>query len=103
MVGITRLPLDGNPHRSMGIIAHPCEISSIIPTLNGSFLLTAGSTDGTVFMWTINYTLIDKEIKEKRQEGTDPFINMLDNSGLGENGPAYRELEDYFYYAQLRT
>ena len=53
-------------------------------------------------MWTINYTLIDKEIKEKSQ-GIDPFINMLDNSGLGENGPAYRELEDYFYYAQLRT
>jgi hypothetical protein len=52
-------------------------------------------------MWTINYTAIEKEMVEKEQ-GLESFINMLDGSGLGENGPAYRELEDYFYYAQLR-
>jgi hypothetical protein len=96
-----KLPLDGNPHRSMGIIAHPCEVSSLIATSNGTFLITAGSTDSTAFMWTINYTAIDKEMKDKEQ-GLEPFINMLDGSGLGESGPAYRELEDYFYYAQLR-
>ena len=86
----------------MGIIAHPSEISSLFPTGNGTFILTAGSTDSTVYMWTIDYTAIDKEMKPVETE-VDPFVNLLDDSGLNISGPAYRELEDYFYYSQLKT
>ncbi|KAJ3053171.1 Cilia- and flagella-associated protein 251 [Rhizophlyctis rosea] len=35
--------------------------------------------------------------------GMEPFLNLLDPSGAGDKGAIYREMEDYFYYAQLRS
>jgi hypothetical protein len=33
VVGLMRLPFDGNPHRSMGLIAHPCGVRYMTNTL----------------------------------------------------------------------
>ncbi|KAJ3038816.1 Cilia- and flagella-associated protein 251 [Rhizophlyctis rosea] len=33
----------------------------------------------------------------------EPFLNLLDPTGAAEKGSIYREMEDYFYYAQLRS
>lgn len=101
VIGIIQLPLDGNPHRAMGLIAHPSQVSHITPTPNGTFLLTAGGDDCTVYMWLLNYNILETQV-QLAGEGLKPFLGMLDDSGLEDKGPAYRELEDYFYYAQLR-
>ncbi|KAJ3216900.1 hypothetical protein HDU67_008807 [Dinochytrium kinnereticum] len=102
VVGIIKLPLDGNPHRSMGLIAHPCSISNITTTYDGSYLLTAGVEDGAVHMWAMHPNALEAQISIGGK-GIEPFLNMLDPSGTGADGPIYKEMEDYFYYAQLRT
>ncbi|KAJ3115568.1 Cilia- and flagella-associated protein 251, partial [Physocladia obscura] len=101
VVGLTKLPLDGNPHRFMGLIAHPCSISKIATTHDGAFLFTSGYQDATVHMWAINSQVLDVQIA-MGGKGLEPFLDMLDDSGAGENGAFYKEMEDYFYYAQLR-
>ncbi len=35
-------------------------------------------------------------------DSLEPFLNLADESGLGVDGPFYKEMEDYFFYAQLR-
>ncbi|KAI9338380.1 WD40-repeat-containing domain protein [Zopfochytrium polystomum] len=102
VVGLTRLPLDGNPHRSTGVIAHPCSISKIVFVHDGSHLLTAGIEDSVVNFWTIHANALDAQIGLGGKD-LEPFLSILDESGLGTDGPFYREMEDYFYYAQLRS
>jgi flagellar biosynthesis component FlhA len=52
-------------------------------------------------MWAVH-----KEVFESQaalyDESMEPFLNILDPSGLLEKSPIYREFEDYFYYAQLQ-
>jgi hypothetical protein len=86
----------------MGLIAHPQQVSHVVPANTGAHLLTAGGPDGTVYMWTINYSILETQIQSSAAVAENPFLNLLDSTGLGANGPAYSELEDYFYYAQLR-
>ncbi|KAJ3190704.1 Cilia- and flagella-associated protein 251 [Irineochytrium annulatum] len=102
VVGLIKLPFDGNPHGSMGLIAHPCAISNITTTCDGSYLLTAGVEDGVVHMWSMYPAALEAQILVGGR-GLEPFLNMLEPSGKGVEGPIYREMEDYFYYAQLRT
>jgi cilia- and flagella-associated protein 251 len=55
IIGIIKLPLDGNPNKSMGLIAHPERISSITSSQNGHFVYTAGEKDYTINVWSVNY------------------------------------------------
>ncbi len=54
VVGIVKLPLDGNPNRTMGMIAHPDEISDMAVSYDGKWLFTAGGEDYTVNMWDVD-------------------------------------------------
>lgn len=49
-----KMPFDGNPHKVMGLIAHPGGISSFSVSGDGSYLTTAGGKDMTVNLWKIN-------------------------------------------------
>lgn len=49
-----QVPLDGNSHKMMGLIAHPGEISSLSVSGDGNYLITAGGQDLTVNVWKIN-------------------------------------------------
>lgn len=53
-IGLQILPLDGNPHNSMALIAHPAGVSHIVPSFDGKYLFSAGGTDTTVHMWHVN-------------------------------------------------
>lgn len=48
------MPFDGNPHKMMGLIAHPGEITSLSVSGDGNYLATAGGRDITVNLWKIN-------------------------------------------------
>ncbi|KAI8804403.1 WD40-repeat-containing domain protein [Cladochytrium replicatum] len=104
VAGIISLPLDGNPRRSMGLIAHPGKISNLCVTYDNQYVLSAGGIDGAVHMWGLNNNALDAQLSlgAGPQDSIEPFLHMLDGSGLGVEGPLYKEMEDYFYYAQLR-
>jgi hypothetical protein len=64
-------------------------------------VFTSGADDGVVNMWALQPAALEAQIT-LAGKGLEPFLNMLDESGAGAEGPFYREMEDYFYYAQLR-
>jgi WD40 repeat protein len=53
IVGLIKLPLEGNPNSTMGLIAHPGEITDIAASSDGKFLMTAGGNDFSVNIWEI--------------------------------------------------
>ena len=40
VIGLIKLPLDGNPTKTMGLIAHPDDVEDICVTSNGRYLFT---------------------------------------------------------------
>ncbi|KAG6975378.1 hypothetical protein JG688_00002456 [Phytophthora aleatoria] len=122
VVGLLKLPLDGNPHKAMGLIAHPGKISNVDVTFDGSHLLTAGGDDLVVNMWEIHPHQLDlleargtpqsideevesddKAVKDELDEDNvalAPYLALLEG---GREGSFYHEIVDYFYLAQLRV
>ncbi|KAE8992745.1 Cilia- and flagella-associated protein [Phytophthora rubi] len=128
VVGLLKLPLDGNPHKAMGLIAHPGKISNVDVTYDGSHLLTAGGDDLVVNIWEIHTHQLDlleargtpRSVEENvgsgiKLEGTiQSAKDELDENGValapylallegGRDGFFYHEIVDYFYLAQLRV
>lgn len=98
MLGIIKLPLDGSPHNSIGVLSNPGKINHICTSRKGEYILTAGGSDLSLNIWEVNY----ENLK------TNPLINLEVNNPLdiypellegGENGPLYRDLKDFFYYS----
>ncbi|OWZ09885.1 hypothetical protein PHMEG_00017341 [Phytophthora megakarya] len=125
VVGLLKLPLDGNPHKAMGLIAHPGKISNVDVTFDGGHLLTAGGDDLVVNMWEIHTHQLDllevrgtprsveeeladefgdeKLVKEElgvEEVALSPYLALLEG---GREGSFYHEIVDYFYFAQLRV
>ncbi|EGZ30727.1 hypothetical protein PHYSODRAFT_472163 [Phytophthora sojae] len=124
VVGLLKLPLDGNPHKAMGLIAHPGRISNVDVTFDGSHLLTAGGDDLVVNMWEIHTHQLNlleargtpRSVEEKVEGETKrgqtkdeldendialaPYLALLEG---GREGSFYHEIVDYFYLAQLRV
>ncbi|NXX77335.1 CF251 protein, partial [Urocolius indicus] len=98
-VGLQILPVDGNPHKSSAFICHPDGVSDLASSYDGRYIFTAGGNDCTVMKWEINLNALDAA---SFLGGKDliPFYNLLDG---GREGKFFRELQDYFYYAQLRS
>ena len=99
IVGLIKLPLDGNPNKSMALIAHPGEVSQVVATFDGKYLLTAGGSDRSVNLWSVSTPALDASIT-LGGKGIEPYMSLIEG---GVNGSFYQELLDYFYYAQLRN
>ncbi|XP_075372514.1 cilia- and flagella-associated protein 251 [Mycteria americana] len=98
-VGLQILPVDGNPHKSSAFICHPDGVSDLASCYDGRYVFTAGGDDCTVMKWEVNLNALDAAAS-LGGEDLIPFYNLLDG---GREGEFFRELEDYFYYAQLRN
>ncbi|NXA03971.1 CF251 protein, partial [Sapayoa aenigma] len=96
-VGLQMLPVDGNPHKSSALICHPDGVSDLAISYDGRHVFTAGGSDCTVMKWKVNLNALDAAAF-LGGEDLIPFYNLLDG---GREGKFFRELEDYFYYAQL--
>ncbi|PCI26678.1 hypothetical protein COB52_05800 [Candidatus Kaiserbacteria bacterium] len=59
VIGLIKLPLDGNPNKTMGLIAHPDRVVDLCVTLDGKYLFTCGGDDLSINMWGIDITPIE--------------------------------------------
>ncbi|NXY49225.1 CF251 protein, partial [Ceuthmochares aereus] len=98
-VGLQILPIDGNPHKSSAFVCHPDGVSDLASSYDGRCVFTAGGGDCTVMKWEVNLNALDAAAS-LGGEDLIPFYNLLDG---GREGEVFRELEDYFYYAQLHS
>ncbi|XP_071945536.1 cilia- and flagella-associated protein 251-like [Antedon mediterranea] len=98
-IGLSIMPLDGNPHNTMALISHPGGVVNLASSNDGRHVFTAGGTDAVVHMWNVNVQALEAVA---RLGGDDliPFYGLLEG---GRDGVLFRELENYFYYAQLRS
>lgn len=98
VVGLVLLPLDGNPRRSMGLVAHPRKVASICASRDGAFLATCGGDDCTVNLWRVKPHVLDTIATA--DTGVDPYVALLDG---GAEGDAYKEIQDLFIFSQIRS
>jgi WD40 repeat protein len=59
VIGLIKLPLDGNPNKTMGLIAHPDEVTDICATSDGKYIFTCGGDDLAVNMWHVDTAPIE--------------------------------------------
>jgi len=98
IVGIIKLPIDGNPNHSMGLISHPDDITGIGVSKDGRYLFTAGGDDYSVNIWAIDLSVIHQNIVLQGEQNI--FPDLLEG---GREGQTYRDLKDFFYYSQIRS
>ena len=59
VIGMIKLPMDGNPNKSMGLIAHPKKIKDICAKNDELLLFTVGGDDLCLNMWRLDPNIID--------------------------------------------
>ena len=85
VMGLLKMPLDGNPNKTMGLIAHPKKIVDLAASADGKYLFTCGGDDLAINMWSIDVTPIDQAIA-LGGEGIEPFVNLIEG---GREGKAF--------------
>ncbi|EAS05799.2 WD-40 protein, putative (macronuclear) [Tetrahymena thermophila SB210] len=98
VVGIIKLPLEGNPNQTMGLIAHPDKITSISCSNDGKHFFSSGSDDYCVNVWSVNVQALEQIFATNPNE--DPYPKLLEG---GEDGQTHQDLKNFFYYSQIRS
>jgi len=99
VVGLLQLPVDGNPNKTMGLIAHPDKVADISVSADGKYFFTCGGDDLAVNMWLIDVNVIEQTVM-MGGEGIEPFISLIEG---GREGQTYQDMKDFFYYSQIRS
>ena len=96
---LIRLPLDGNPNSSMGLIAHAGIVAGACISFDGSMVLTTGGADYGIMSWQVDTGALDAAVV-MGGSGDAPFEALIPG---GKQGEFYDEMCNYFYLAQLRA
>ena len=99
VIGLMQVPMDGNPAKVMGLIAHPGEVSDLAVSWDGKWLITAGGADNSIHLWRVEQAAL-AAAAAAGGVGIEPYVAQLDG---GVGGDFYQEMIDHFYYAQLRA
>jgi hypothetical protein len=68
-----------------------------VSSFDGRYLITAGGTDRSVKLWSVNTNALEATI-QLGGKGIDPYMSLIEG---GRSGEFYQDMLDYFYYAQL--
>uniref|UniRef100_H0VLJ6 WD repeat domain 66 n=1 Tax=Cavia porcellus TaxID=10141 RepID=H0VLJ6_CAVPO len=98
-VGLQILPVDGNLHKTCAMVCHPNGVAGLALSYDGRFAFTAGGHDHSVVQWTIKLSALEAAVSLGGEDLT-PFYGLVPG---GREGKFYRELEDYFFYSQIRS
>jgi len=96
--GLVQLPLDGNPNKCMGLIAHPGQIASISVDYQGQYAFTCGGSDLTVNQWLIDPQPV-ANASVMGGGGIEPFVKLLDG---GEDGAFFCDMKEGFFFGSCR-
>mmetsp|Transcript_12567 Transcript_12567/g.27123 ORF Transcript_12567/g.27123 Transcript_12567/m.27123 type:complete len:896 (+) Transcript_12567:296-2983(+) len=96
VVGLLAWPMDGDPARTMGLIAHPGEVRAISISYDGRKLLTVGA-EGSINMWDISTATLEAAGESSKVTGVQRWEQVVGDSAL------VNDLRDYFYYAQVKA
>ena len=77
------MPLDGNPHKTMGLIAHPDEVQDICASADGKYVFTCGGADLAVNMWKVDVQPIEQAIALGGDD-IEPFIQLIEGGAEGQ-------------------
>ncbi|CAG9575179.1 conserved hypothetical protein [Leishmania major strain Friedlin] len=108
VIGLTQLPLRGDPCGSIGILAHPGSITSMVTSHDGAIVFTAGGPDQAVMQWRVRGECIMSPsewaaVVHCREKGGVPLPHLVGAVEGGADGELMKEVVDYFYYAQIRA
>ena len=77
VVGLMSWPLDGDPAKSVGVIAHPGPVLTAALTHDGRKLLSAGVQDGVVNVWQVGSMLGSCPSQQWHMRVTSPHSALL--------------------------
>ncbi|CAH2074708.1 unnamed protein product, partial [Iphiclides podalirius] len=97
VVGLQKLPLDGNPWKHIGLLGHPIEVIQMCFREDYGALFTIGAKDSCMTQWAANYRALDTTAKLGGGD-LDPYYCLIEN---GRPGWLFREIRDLFYYIQI--
>ena len=99
VIGLVKLPLDGNPNKGTGLIAHPGGVEGLCVSYDGRYVITTGGSDFSVMLWEVDTTALEKSAVFGGS-GIVPYEALIPG---GKEGTFYDDMCDYFYIAQLRA
>ena len=80
VVGLVRLPPDGNPARCIGMVAHPGEVTDcalgVLDTEGTLAVVTTGGGDDSMMVWSLNLEAA-QAVEALGGSGMEPFFNLL--------------------------
>jgi hypothetical protein len=97
MIGLGKMPLDGNPYRYTGIIAHPGKITQLV---QGPLGVISCSED-IVHQWYTNPYILDQQYAAQ-EDPFDAFLALLDPLNPTRSSEIYKEFDDFFLYSQIK-
>lgn len=101
VIGLIKLPLNGNPNKWMGLVAHSNEINCFLSDSSQNKVFTAGNEDLNLCIWDIDVDKVQNNPLFKR-ELTDPLEIVPQFFEGGRKGKIFSDLENFFYYSQIR-
>ncbi|CAG4906971.1 unnamed protein product [Colias eurytheme] len=97
VIGLQKMPLDGNPWKHIGLLGHPVQVTGMCYREDSGTLFTIGAKDTCVYQWAANYRAVELTTKQGGED-LDPYYCLIEN---GRPGWLFHEIRDLFYYIQI--